>query len=112
MTPFQRWLSVLPTVNLRVLVSLGLSVFVILVTTVLMVLRVEVQQDVLSVVLIFLASMMGIDAVAYIGKRATAKPEVMDAEARIAQTGTFASVTVKETTKTNVTAPTTKPPVD
>ena len=72
------WLADLPTTNVRIAVSVLLSVFFVVISMLATVLAVmnpaEVRQlpdDVLDTVALFLLGMMGIDAAAYIAKRMT-----------------------------------------
>jgi len=80
------WLADLPTTNVRIAVSVLLSVFFVVISMLATVLAVmnpaEVRQlpdDVLDTIALFLLGMMGIDAAAYIAKRITHRDPSGDA---------------------------------
>jgi hypothetical protein len=88
----KRWIADLATTNFRIVISLGLAVLLVVVILTGVVLRVEMQTEIIWALFAFVAGMLGIDVTQFSIKR---KTEIL----------TPPQVTAEHATSTTVIAP-------
>jgi disulfide bond formation protein DsbB len=67
----KRWISDLSTTNFRIVISLGLAVLLVVVVLGGVVLRIEMQSEIIWALFAFVAGMLGIDVTQFSIKRKT-----------------------------------------
>lgn len=92
----KRWIADLATTNFRIVISLGLAVLLVVVILTGVVLRIEMQTEIIWALFAFVAGMLGIDVTQFSIKR---KTEIL----------TPPQVTAEHATSTTVIAPPTPP---
>lgn len=67
----KRWIADLATTNFRIVISLGLAVLVVIVVLGGVILRIEMQSEIIWALFAFVAGMLGIDVTQFSIKRKT-----------------------------------------
>lgn len=67
----KRWIADLATTNFRIVISLGLAVLLVLVLLTALMLKIELQSEIVWALVAFIAGMLGIDVTQFSIKRKT-----------------------------------------
>lgn len=84
----KRWIADLSTTNFRIVISLGLAILLVLVLLASLVLKIELQSEIVWALVAFVAGMLGIDVTQFSIKRNTqlVTPPITTAEHATATT--------------------------